>query len=113
MANGVEGDLRTGLTQQMIEIHEPARLLIVIEQSPEIIDMAMSRLADLKDWPENEWVRMAACLPGSRDLFLYNRRGWEKIDLPDELEIPVAEQSANAYMGQDKTIPVHYLTGRH
>ena len=113
VANGVEGDLRTGLTQQMIEIHEPARLLIVIEQSPEIIDMAMSRLADLKDWPENEWVRMAACLPGSRDLFLYNRRGWEKIDLPDELEIPVAEQSANAYMGQDKTIPVHYLTGRH
>ena len=30
VANGVEGDLRTGLPSQMIEVHEPARLLIVV-----------------------------------------------------------------------------------
>jgi uncharacterized protein YbcC (UPF0753/DUF2309 family) len=112
VANGVEGDLRTGLTQQMIEIHEPARLLIVIEQAPEIIDMTLSRVGDLKEWPDNEWVRLAACLPGSRDLFLYSQNGWEKIELPAELELPAAAESENVYMGRDTTIPVHYISGR-
>ena len=38
VANGVEGDLRTGLPSQMIEVHEPSRLLIVVEQTREILD---------------------------------------------------------------------------
>jgi uncharacterized protein YbcC (UPF0753/DUF2309 family) len=31
---GASGDLRTGLSQQMVEIHEPVRILFVIETSP-------------------------------------------------------------------------------
>ncbi|MDD4914544.1 MAG: DUF2309 domain-containing protein [Methylococcales bacterium] len=113
VANGVEGDLRTGLTQQMIEVHEPARLLIVIEQAPEIIDMTLSRLGELRDWAENEWVRMVACLPDSREMFLYSVKGWEKIEFPADLQAPAAEQSENIFPGRDKTIPVHRLSGRH
>jgi uncharacterized protein YbcC (UPF0753/DUF2309 family) len=112
VANGVEGDLRTGLTQQMIEVHEPARLMIVIEQEPEIIDMTLSRMGDNREWADNEWVRMAACLPGSRDLYLFSKNGWEKIEFPAELELPTAAHSEDAFMGRDRTIPVHQLSGR-
>ena len=113
VANGVEGDLRTGLPQQMIEVHEPARLLIVIEQTPQIIDQTLAKLGDLKEWPDNEWVRMAACIPDSRELFLYSKQGWDAIELPDDLQTPIAERSEQIIVGHDKTIPVHQFSGRH
>lgn len=111
VANGVEGDLRTGLTQQMIEVHEPARLLLVIEQAPAVIDQAIARLPGLKDWPENEWVRMAACLPETRDMFLYAGGGWLPVELPADLASPRGADSQHIYTGRDRTIPVHRLTG--
>jgi uncharacterized protein YbcC (UPF0753/DUF2309 family) len=112
VANGVEGDLRTGLPSQMIEVHEPARLLIVIEQSRQVIDMALARIGELKEWLDNDWVRVAACVPGSNELFLYAKTGWEAIELPDELEVPVAKRSEKIIVGRNTTIPVHQFTGR-
>lgn len=112
VANGVEGDLRTGLPSQMIEVHEPARLLIVIEQTREIIDIMLAKLGELKEWPDNEWVRLAACEPGSRDLYFYGREGWQDIVYPDHLRLPESGCSENILAGQDRTIPVHQFTGR-
>jgi uncharacterized protein YbcC (UPF0753/DUF2309 family) len=108
----VEGDLRTGLPSQMIEVHEPARLLIVIEQTREIIDATLAKLEELKEWPDNDWVRMAACEPDSRNLYLYSKNGWQDIKFPNNLEIPESDRSEKIIVGQDKTIPVHQFTGR-
>jgi uncharacterized protein YbcC (UPF0753/DUF2309 family) len=113
VANGVEGDLRTGLPSQMIEVHEPARLLIVIEQSREVIDMALERIGELKEWLDNDWVRVAACVPGSNQLFLYAKTGWEAIELSADLAVPVANRSEKIIVGRNTTIPVHQFTGRH
>ncbi len=112
VANGVEGDLRTGLPSQMIEVHEPARLLIIIEQTREIIDTTLAKLGELKEWPDNNWVRMAACEPGSRNLYLYTKNGWQDIKFPDNLDLPEADRSEKIIAGHDKTIPVHQFTGR-
>ncbi|MGZ5009164.1 MAG: YbcC family protein [Methylobacter sp.] len=113
VANGVEGDLRTGLPSQMIEVHEPARLLIVVEQTCEIVENTIAKLGPLKEWLENEWVRFVACHPNSRDLFLYSINGWEAIDLADDCAVPEASHSEKIIVGQTKTIPVHQLTRRH
>lgn len=72
VANGVEGDLRTGLPQQMIEVHEPARLLIVAEQTCAILDKALANIGDLKEWLDNDWVRLVSCHPTTKEQFLYN-----------------------------------------
>lgn len=60
VANGVDGDLRTGLPSQMIEVHEPARLLILVEQTKGVLDKARHRLGDLTEWLDNQWVRLAS-----------------------------------------------------
>jgi len=110
VANGVEGDLRTGLPSQMIEVHEPARLLIVIEQTTELLDTAFAKLdLSLKEWLDNDWVRLAACHPQSRDLFFYHSSGWEPVQLPAEFVTPSAECSEQIIVGQQTTIPVHLL----
>jgi uncharacterized protein YbcC (UPF0753/DUF2309 family) len=37
VANGYDGDLRPGLPSQMIEIHDPVRLLVIVEHLPEVV----------------------------------------------------------------------------
>jgi hypothetical protein len=109
VANGVEGDLRTGLPSQMIEVHEPARLLIVIEQSTEILDKAFGKLGALTEWLDNAWVRLVSCHPVSRELFYYFSTGWEPVDFLNNDEVPSASHSGAITAGQKATIPVHQL----
>ena len=113
VANGVEGDLRTGLPSQMIEVHEPARLLIVVEQTRDILDKTIAKLGALKEWLDNDWVRFVSCHPSSRELFLYSVNGWEAVELPDDCEIPLAAHSENIVAGQTQTIPVHQFIRSH
>ena len=111
VANGVEGDLRTGLPSQMIEVHEPARLLIVIDQTTESIDRAIKVIGNLKEWLDHDWIRLAACTPDSRDLLLYRATGWESIKLDDHYQTPKAQNTEQIISGRTTTIPVHQLTG--
>lgn len=110
VANGVEGDLRTGLPSQMIEVHEPARLLIVIEQTTALLDKAFAKLDPaLKEWLDHDWVRLVACHPENRTQFFYHASGWEPVKLPNDLVAPSAIESQNVFKGQKNTIPVHLL----
>jgi uncharacterized protein YbcC (UPF0753/DUF2309 family) len=113
VANGVEGDLRTGLPSQMIEVHEPARLMIVVEQSRDILNKTFAKLGALKEWLDNDWVRLVSCHPESRELFLYSVNGWESVELPDDFKVPQARISESIIVGQTKTIPVHHFNRRH
>ncbi|WP_084191073.1 YbcC family protein [Methylomarinum vadi] len=113
VANGVEGDLRTGLPSQMIEVHEPARLLIVVEQSTEVLNKAVAKLGELREWIDNDWVRFVSCHPGNRKMYLYGSKGWETIHLPDDYQVPDAPRSEQVFAGQTETIPVHRLIRRH
>jgi uncharacterized protein YbcC (UPF0753/DUF2309 family) len=109
VANGVEGDLRTGLPSQMIEVHEPARLLIVVEQSTDVIDCTLAKLGALKEWLDNAWVRLVSCHPVTRELAYYFSGGWEAVDLPANCPPPVADCSEAIVAGKTTTIPVHLL----
>jgi uncharacterized protein YbcC (UPF0753/DUF2309 family) len=112
VANGVEGDLRTGLPQQMIEVHEPARLLIVIEQTPGIIDKALAKIGDLKEWLDNEWVRVVACNPNDKEFSLYSSTGWQAVVLPSDATTPLFTYPEQVFEIQNQTIPAHQLTRR-
>ncbi len=112
VANGVEGDLRTGLPQQAIEVHEPARLLIVVIQNTAVIDKTVARLGGLKEWLDNDWVRFVACEPDTGHMFLYRKNGWEDVELPTDYIPQVANRSEEIILGHHKAIPVHVLSGR-
>jgi uncharacterized protein YbcC (UPF0753/DUF2309 family) len=107
VANGVDGDLRTGLPSQMIEVHEPARLLIVIEQSRDIIDAAYQRLGELQEWLDNHWVRLASCHPVTHELLWFNKDGWEPLNLRDDA--PTFKHSQTVCTDHTATLPVHHL----
>ena len=71
VGNGLDDDLRTGLPIQMTELHEPLRLLIIIEQKPDVIWQIVSNNAGIFPWIKNDWVRLASLDPNSDSLRMF------------------------------------------
>lgn len=97
--DGHASDLRTGLPWQMVEIHEPVRMLFVIETTPERLTQVIDASAALKQVVENRWIRVAAIDPESGCIHVRRDHGYEKFEEPVE-RLPVALSSAEWYVGK-------------
>ena len=74
VANSSDGDLRPGLPWQMIEVHDPVRLLVIVEHKPEIVLKAIQSSPEVFEWYNNEWVHIVALHPEQKQ-FYYFRKG--------------------------------------
>ncbi len=63
VANGIEGDLRPGLPSQMIEVHDPLRLLMIIEQKPAVVLKVIESSPTTFEWFNNYWVQLVVFNP--------------------------------------------------
>jgi uncharacterized protein YbcC (UPF0753/DUF2309 family) len=71
VSNGTDGDLRTGLPRQMIEVHDPIRLLVIVEHFPEIVLKAIKMNAATYNWFDKNWIHLVVCDPESKEQFLF------------------------------------------
>ena len=71
VANGIDGDLRPGLPSQMIEVHDPVRLLLIVEHFPDVVLKTIQRAPEMYEWFINEWVHLVAVHPETRQLHLF------------------------------------------
>ena len=71
VANGIDGDLRPGLPSQMIEVHDPVRLLIIVEHFPDIVLQTIQKAPDMYEWFINEWVHLVAINPETQELSVF------------------------------------------
>jgi hypothetical protein len=69
VANGIDGDLRPGLPSQMIEVHDPLRLLIVVEHFPEVILNTLKQSAETFEWFINNWIHLVCVNPDTGDFY--------------------------------------------
>lgn len=68
VANSSDGDLRPGLPWQMIEVHDPLRLLIIVEHYPELILKSIQSTPAMYEWYLNEWVHLISINPDTKAL---------------------------------------------
>ena len=104
---GCESDLRTGLPQQMVEIHEPMRLLIVVEQTPAVLDAIVARQPALQELVGNAWVLVAAQDPHSGEIHrLLPGRGWIPWQASVAAAAPAQAEDSNAWFaGKSAALP--------
>jgi uncharacterized protein YbcC (UPF0753/DUF2309 family) len=69
--DGAASDLRPGLNWQMVEIHEPMRLLFVVETSPEVMANIIDREPAIGRLVRNAWVHLATLDPGGPMIHVY------------------------------------------
>jgi hypothetical protein len=71
VANGADGDLRTGLPLQMIEIHDPLRLLVMVEHFPDVIIKTLKQNEATYEWFINDWIHLIAIHPETKELYKF------------------------------------------
>ncbi|MBT9588724.1 DUF2309 domain-containing protein [bacterium] len=75
--DGYSSDLRTGLPKQMVEIHEPMRLLVVIESTTTLLEVVLSREDSVRRLVSNGWVQVALLSPDSQEILVWSPTGWQ------------------------------------
>ena len=71
VANGIDGDLRPGLPSQMIEVHDPVRLLMIVEHFPNVVLETIQQSPETYEWFINEWVHLVAVHPETYEFFVF------------------------------------------
>lgn len=71
VSNSSDGDLRSGLPLQMIEVHDPVRLLMIVEHRPEVVKKVIQSNPDLYEWFANEWIHLVAVHPEKKSLYVF------------------------------------------
>jgi uncharacterized protein len=105
VANGIDGDLRPGLPSQMIEIHDPLRLLIVAEHYPEIVKYAITKVPATYEWFINSWVNLVAIHPETKELFRFVNGEFESYK-PIAFDIKTIENSLEYAMTSSENLNV-------
>lgn len=107
---GADSDLRTGLPLQMVEIHEPMRLLVVVEQTPAVLTAILQRQPALQELIGNAWITLAAKSPDSAAIELYRPgHGWVPWSGPSVL--PQAARSADWFAGESAPLAPAIILG--
>ena len=71
VANSSDGDLRPGLPLQMIEVHDPVRLLVIVEHYPEVVLKVIQSAPEMYEWYINEWVHIMVIHPDTNQFFYF------------------------------------------
>ncbi len=109
--NGASSDLRTGLPKQMIEIHEPVRLQLVIEARCETIQTIVDRHPSLRELVVGQWVQVCALDPDTGAATVLDPRdGFVPWSAPD-VHLPRVARSADWYSGKDGLLPPALVSG--
>jgi hypothetical protein len=97
--DGAQSDLRTGLPWQMVEIHEPTRLAIVVECPRERLQHVIAENPGIERLVRNRWIWLACLDSDSNGLYELRASGFVAHTAEHTLAV-VAGDSAAWYQGK-------------
>ncbi len=120
VANSSDGDLRSGLPLQMIEVHDPVRLLMIVEHHPEVVKKVIKANPALYEWFENEWIHLVALDPKKKTLYTFKNGEFtpyepltKKLptvhDLPRMFETALKMRTNHTLDATQENLPVHII----
>ncbi len=68
---GAASDLRPGLSAQMVEIHEPMRILFVVQTTPTVIKRIIFANPAIESLVTRKWVQLALLDPVTSEILVY------------------------------------------
>ncbi|HEX5172162.1 MAG TPA: putative inorganic carbon transporter subunit DabA, partial [Cyclobacteriaceae bacterium] len=80
VANGIDGDLRPGLPSQMIEVHDPLRLLVIVEHFSNVVSEIIRRSPETYEWFRNEWLNLAVVEPDTKMIYIFRDGNFHPYD---------------------------------
>jgi len=120
VANSSDGDLRSGLPLQMIEVHDPVRLLMIVEHYPDVVKKVIESNPALYEWFANEWIHLVALHPKEKKLYVFEEGAFlpydpltKKLpivqDLPRMFETTLKMKTNHILDATQENLPVHII----
>jgi len=120
VANSSDGDLRPGLPLQMIEVHDPVRLLVIVEHFPDVVLKTIQSAPEMYEWYINEWVHIMVVHPETFQLFYFKEGAFidyvplaQKVDNVEDINslIESAKEMETNYIvdATQENLPVYAL----
>lgn len=108
VANGIDGDLRPGLPNQMVEVHDPIRLLIIVQHFPEVVLNTIQRSEETYEWFINNWVNLVAINPLTQELSVF-KSGTFVPYATNELSTETVKNFESMIVTHQENLPVYLL----
>lgn len=108
VANGTDGDLRPGLPSQMIEVHDPIRLMVIVEHFPEVVLATIQKNPATYEWFENEWIHLMVVHPEGKGFFLF-KDGEFTTYKPLTPSVETVSEVTPLLEATQENIPVHFI----
>jgi uncharacterized protein YbcC (UPF0753/DUF2309 family) len=102
--DGAQSDLRTGLPWQMVEIHEPSRLAIVVESPRDRLRRVVEENSAIERLVRHRWIWLACLDAESGTLWELRAEGFVA-HTPEQRLPVVAGGSAAWYQGKRGFLP--------
>ncbi len=101
--SGFASDLRLGLSKQMVEIHDPRRILLLIESRPEIVLLIMRKNQRLNHLIRNHWLSLMVYDSKNNSFYLFKKNDFIEMNADD------LDRSATPFYAASEDIHSDYL----
>ncbi|MFN0203511.1 MAG: YbcC family protein [Bacteroidia bacterium] len=112
VANGIDGDLRPGLPSQMIEVHDPIRLMVIVEHFPKVVLAAIRKNPATYQWFEKEWIHLMVINPETKEFFLFKDGAFSSYT-PIKDKVAIVSEISPLLEATQENIPVYYIPSQH
>lgn len=103
--NGTSSDLRTGLPTQMVEIHEPVRLLVVIVATRQQLESVIATDAAISRSFSGGWIKVALREPQSNKIWLRSSSGEYTLYNATRESVPTITDYESWFLGRAGHLP--------
>lgn len=108
VANGIDGDLRPGLPSQMIEVHDPVRLMVIVEHFPSVVLRSIQKSAATYEWFINQWIHLIVVEPTTQAFYLFKNGEFVEYH-PIKQAIEVVENVPSLVEAHEENLPIYLL----
>ncbi len=102
--NGHQSDLRTGLPWQMVELHEPVRMLTIVEATPAALELVTRRSPLVAELVTNGWIQLVSMDPQDGSLRHLVEGAWRDY-APPARPLPEVTRSREWFGGRRDPLP--------
>jgi hypothetical protein len=95
----------------MVEVHDPIRLMMVVEHFPEIVLKTIQQNHATYEWFINEWVVLTVLHPETKDIYRFRNGTFELYEpILKNIRLLVSEDLEKVFETQTENLPVYQLS---
>nr|WP_290930071.1 hypothetical protein [Haliscomenobacter sp.] len=92
----------------MTEVHDPLRLLMIVEHDPVVVAKSIQRSAATYEWFINNWINLVAVHPETQELYRFKSGYFEPYHTLQK-DLPLLHDLKSTIESNTENLPVYLI----